>query len=334
MRRSSRVKIALAIAGLILVLVLLEFGLDAIDHLGDFRDEDKSGIEETEIFLGDHKYVIHHNLENYLLLGTDASGNEEGTGEEYHGKMADFLLLVVLDRTNHTYGFLHIDRNTMAEIPIKDSEGKGEATYTGQLCTAHWYDGNPEMSCENTVQAVSDFLGGLPIDGYYSINMNDVGILNRAVDGVTVTLDEDFSEYDPEMTEGKTLTLNDEQAEIFVRGRMNVGDGTNAARMTRQEEYMKSFLDKVLEAASKNPDFVNDLYKALKDRAVTDMPGSRLSAIANQVHEGTSNGLLRFEGETKEGKALKDELYHAEFYPTEESVVKTLEQLTNMKKEF
>ena len=30
-------------------------------------------------------------MKNYLIMGTDASGNEDAKGEAYQGSMADFL---------------------------------------------------------------------------------------------------------------------------------------------------------------------------------------------------------------------------------------------------
>ena len=334
MRRKTKVKAALAVIAAVLVVGMLGVGLHYVDNLGGLFSDEDEGIDEDTIVIGDHGYRIDHNIESYLLIGTDNAGDQEAEGEDYHGQMADFLLLVVLDRTNSSYGFLHIDRNTMGEIRILNSDGSGEATFEGQLYAAHWYGGDPEMNCENTVEAVSDFLGGFPINGYYAINMGDVGALNHAVGGVKVKMDVDMSKLDPEMKEGAELTLNDKQAEIYVRARMKVGDGTNASRMTRQEEYMKAYMEKAMKKVDEDPDFINDLYEELSDRAVTNMPGNRVSAIANQVHTGTSNGMLGFEGETKEGKALGDGLYHAEFYPKEESVVSCMKKLTSMEEEF
>lgn len=40
------------------------------------------------------------------------------------------------------------------------------------------------------------------------------------------------------MTKGATLTLTGEQAVTLVRRRMDVADGTNETRMTRQREFM------------------------------------------------------------------------------------------------
>ncbi len=70
------------------------------------------------------------------------------------------------------------------------------------------------------------------------MSLDGISVLNDLAGGVTVTLEDDFSAADPAMTKGTTLTLQGEQAEIFVRRRMDIGEGTNEARMARQEEYL------------------------------------------------------------------------------------------------
>lgn len=42
-------------------------------------------------------YRFAHPVQTYLFIGTDKSGNEDASGEEYRGSMADALMLVVVD---------------------------------------------------------------------------------------------------------------------------------------------------------------------------------------------------------------------------------------------
>ena len=244
--------------------------------------------------------------------------------------MADFLLLVVLNKTKNTYGFLPIDRNTMASVTMIDAEGVDWIDEEMQICVAHWYGKDPAQGCENTVDTVSDVLGALPIDGYYSINMRDIQTLNHAAGGVTVTVQDDLSDRDPALKPGAKVHLTDEQAEIFVRARMGVGEGDNESRMRRQRAYMSAYLDRAFEIMAEDPAFINDLFGMLQDRAVTNIPGNRISAIANQMFEGTGCGILTIEGERKLGKALPDGLDHEEFYPSEESILEALTTLCGL----
>lgn len=294
-------------------------------------NEDKEALSgenlpvQQSLFIGEDEYQITHNLETYLLMGTDDSGNVEAEGtDEYRGQMADFLLLLVLDKTDNKYGMLQIDRNTICDVPYIGPDGNGEDTMEEQICTAHWYGANPEQGCSNTVWAVSELLGGLEIDGYYSIHMSELGKLNHAVGGVEVTFDSDLTMVDPAFKEGATVVLSDEQAEKFVRARMGVGNEDNASRMARQEQFLEGFREKAQQLMKSDPAFINDLYMALEDDAVSDIPSNRISVITNQIYKDDSWGTQKLDGETRLGHKLKDGLEHEEFYPTESSIASVM----------
>jgi LCP family protein required for cell wall assembly len=277
------------------------------------------------------KYVTDHQLETYLFLGTDASGNEEDTGDDYRGSMADFLNLLIVDRTEQTYSILALNRETMTKIHLLDRKGEGEATANIQLCTAHWYGGNKEMGCENTVTAVSDLLGGLPIDHYYSLPMEAIAEVNHLIGGVTVTIDNnDLQVLDPELTEGATVTLSDEQAYNFVHARMNVGDGENLSRMARQRQYLTAMIAQMEERMATDMDFGINVYDELTEYATTDITGKTVSRLANKVGQYKNRGIYEFEGTTELGQALGDGLDHSEFYPDEDSVIEVLTDLLSL----
>ena len=324
------------------IALIAAFGLGV--HIFDKATSSKaantteSTSEENDfVYLADHNYEITHNLESYLLIGSDGSGNEnkedkdgDGKADEYRGDLADFLLLVVFDKTDNTYGFLQIDRNTIASIEMPEGGNESDEDAYEQICTARWYGATPEEGCENTVDAVSELLGYFPIDGYYSINMKDIGKLNHQVGGVTVTLEDDLSNKDPELTEGATVKLSDEQAEIFVRSRQDVDDGSNTARMERQRIYMEAYKKAALKKMGENKDFANELYIEFQQDAVTNMPGNRVSACANRMYKGKDLGTFELEGEHKKGDTLQDGVIHEEFYPTESSIIDALTSLASI----
>ena len=49
-----------------------------------------------------------------------------------------------------------------------------------------------ESSCENTVDAVSDMLYGIKIDGYIAMNIDAIKVINHLAGGVPVTIEDDF----------------------------------------------------------------------------------------------------------------------------------------------
>lgn len=340
MKRHNRIKGILAAVSVLGGLCLFCFALGKGEQIWretlSGKTTEDSSTQEMEkllwkdISLNGKEYRYSRDYETYLIIGTDASGNEETGRERYVGNMADFLLLAVVNRTEGTYAFLHLNRDTMTEVTLLDTDGTGTATANIQLCTAHWYGGTQKESCENTVKAVSDMLGGILIDGYYSINMSEIPRLNHAVGGVTVTIENDFSKIDASLKMGETITLSDEQAFTFVRSRMGVEDEENTSRMARQRQYLEAFFEKVQEKTAENSEYALNLYDELSDVSVTNMSGGLISDLLVELNGAENKGILLTEGKTQLGTHLGDGLEHTEFYLDRNAIVSTMERLYNI----
>lgn len=280
--------------------------------------------EDTpEITLGDRTYVFSHPVKSYLLMGTDASGNEDAVGDDYQGSMADTLMLIMVDDEEKSYGILQLNRDTITEVPLLQNDGTSYSSAEEQLCTAHWYGKDKKAGCENTVQAVSNMLGGLPIDGYYALQMEAMPLLNEAVDGVTITFPEDMTEIDPQMKEGATLTLSDKQAEALLHTRMGLKDDRNSERMKRQKLFMDAFMEKMKNKAS-DTNFTIALYDRLHPYATEDININELSNMLKDMKGYTDKGTFTIDGESKVGDILGDGLEHWEFYMNEGSLDSTM----------
>ena len=287
--------------------------------------------EDNTLVIDGNTFGFDHRIETFLFIGTDDSGNESGEGEQYRGAMADFLLLMVLDHTEDTIAYLQIDRNTITEVNELDLQGEAVNTRDLQICTAYWYGFNPEMSCENTVQAVRQLLGELgSIDGYYAIKMSEIGTLNHAVGGVEITFEEDLTMVDQSFVIGETVILGDEQAEKFIRARMHVGNEENEVRMDRQRQYMTGLFGKIKRWTQSNPQFGAQLWQMLREIAVTDMNGNEFSRIARKMLKGEEKGFFRLKGEAKLGTLLQDGLEHEEYYTNGDAVTEVMTELFSL----
>lgn len=277
--------------------------------------------------LYENYYDYFHNFENFLIMGTDGTGDVERGDGRPHSDMADFLLLMSIDKTDNSFSLLELNRDTIMQVPYIDvEEGYTGDTVEEQLCIAHWYGRSPEEGSQNQVLAVSQLLGGLPISGYYALDMEDIPKLNHSIGGVTVTLTEDIP-GDPELKAGATVTLSDDQAYLYLRSRMDVGMGTNEERMARQHTYLSEFLYQSLGKISSQPRYYYDLFESLTSIAETNLTGKQISRIAKALSENTRRGFFRFEGETRIGDTLGDAVEHSEFYPDETSVIEVMTDL-------
>lgn len=222
-------------------------------------------------------YYKKQNLLTILFMGIDKGIDPTGPSANFrNGGQADFLLLMTIDPKTKTISQLQIDRDTMAEITVLGVLGNESGTRQAQISLAHGFGDGKEQSSLFTVDAVRRLMQGIDIDFYMALSMDAIPMLNAAVGGVPVTILDDFSPYDPTMTRGQTIVLNGRQAELFVRMRYEVGDGSNAARMRRQREYISSLVDILDTRIAQNADTVGTLYDFLQDYITTDMRRGRM----------------------------------------------------------
>ena len=177
---------------------------------------------------------------------------------------------------------------------------------------------------------LSTLLGGLRIDDYYTINMADIDKINNAIGGVTVNIEENMTNIDPEFAEGASVHLTDDQAEKFVRARMSVGDGSNKGRMARQTQYMQKAYSMVIGQLRDNPEYVNDLYDQLSSSVETSGDGSEISRLTNHMIQYDNLGILQLDGTTKFGDTQGDGIEHEEFYVNEDSIISVLGKVMDL----
>lgn len=330
MTKHKKLKLILGILLFIVLVGVLYFVLQKIDERDTVETdgEDTYLTSDNDIIFGGKIYELDHPVKSYLIMGTDGSGNENVKGEQYEGSMADFLMLMVIDEADKKYGFLALNRDSVAEIPMMDKNGQVDVYNDMYLCLAHAYGGSKRQSCINTVNAVSSYLHDVPIGGYLAIPMDHISDLNHVLGGVTVTLEDDFTAEDAQMKPGETITLTDEQAAIFLRGRMDVGDGTNLSRMRRQKAYLEAASQKIREQNAQDAKFLAKAYDQIMTYATSDLNMNVITKLAKNMDQYESLGFLQIEGETKLGNdRIDDGQVHNEFYADETSLKENVMKL-------
>ena len=265
-------------------------------------------------------YRKKSRLTTILVMGVDH--DTQDSYEYRKAGQADFLRLMVLDDADKTVQQLQIDRDTITPVTVLGLLGDRYEPVTQQICLGYAFGDGRQTSCEVTVEAVENLLGGQEIDQYLAMGLDGISTLNDLAGGVTVTLEDDFSAADPAMTKGATLTLQGDQAEIFVRRRMDIGEGTNEARMVRQEEYLTQLSAQLESRVQQDQQFTAQVYDALQPYLVTDLAKGRLVNEVWAAKDDTVEPAIALEGEHK---VAEDGF--TEFYPTEESIQKAVLEL-------
>ena len=228
-------------------------------------------------------YAQKLNMTTVLLIGTDRRSDEVSEGYR-NGGQADFLLLAVVDHDAKTIRQLQIDRDTIVPVNVLGIFGNKAGSRDMQICLAHGYGVDKQERCKNTLASVQALLGGQSIELYVEIPVDGVGVLNDLLGGVTVTLLDDFTSSDPTMTAGTTLTLTGQQAELLVRSRMNMADGTNEARMGRQRIFMDAAVPLIRERLSEDGSFASEMLDTLLPYLTTNMVRGRMINEINKAY--------------------------------------------------
>ena len=270
--------LGIAVGVLALGIVVIGVVLGMADH---YRINSDSSTDSREtITYKNETYVKKGNLETYLIAGIDAPGKVEKVTEYDGTGQCDVLAVIVRDRSTDQCKLLSIDRNTITAVKSLDNDGTYLDTTDIQLSLAHAMGFDQQVRAENTVDAVSHLLGDQTIDGYAMVNMGAIQVVNDMVGGVTVTIEDDFSDIDPSMKKGETVTLMGEQAEKYVRSRKEISDGSNQNRMSRQSTYEEAFKPAFRNKCAENSKFPLEVYHAMEDYMTTNISAKKFCRLA------------------------------------------------------
>lgn len=284
--------------------------LEQIDE--QLTESDRYG--QAQLFYDGSWYKQKENLETILVMGLDQYEENLEEEDNRNNRRADFLLLLILDHDRKLCDVLEINRDTMADITILGLANQSLGTFRGQLTLAHTFGSGKVDSCLNTVNAVSNYLYDAKIDHYISMTLDAVPVVNDAVGGVTVTIEDDFSNMDPSLKQGETLTLQGSQALNYVRGRREIGDSSNVSRMKRQEQYLLAFYEKARIKAENDAQFLWKLLLDVSEFLVSDYSVEKLSGNASQLFDYQLNGFHHIVGEAVKGEEFM------EFYADDEAL--------------
>lgn len=300
---------------LILVLVMLYSGLQILESTVLYHGQvDNNPVVSKTITVDGVDYFPRQDITVLLVMGIDRYGPVTGSGFYTNTGAADVDVLVVLDEANKEINMVYLNRDTMLNMPVLGIGGKKAGTTFGQLALAHTYGSGLEDSCENTRETISDFLCGIKIDYYVSMNMDAISILNDAVGGVTVNVTEDFSAVDPSIQKG-SMTLTGEQAINYLRSRKDVGDQLNLTRIERQKDYIRGFSDALREKYERDANFILSVYKEVEPYIVTDCSEQTFAVFANKSATYDIGQIISPEGENVMGEK------YFEFYVDEDSLM-------------
>lgn len=267
------------------------------------------------------EYELKEGIRTLLVLGLDKFDEVEAVDGYTNNKQADFVMLLVIDDNAKTVTALHINRDTMADIPVLGIAGEKIGMVNKQLALAHTYGNGREVSCRNTADAVSSMLYNITVNHYVSVTMDSVPVYNDLVGGVEITVLDDFTGIDDELVKGETVTLKGEKALTYIRSRKGLDDSSNSTRMVRQRQYLDALYKKSIECKNSDENFVLTAVLQMADFMVSDCSSNQLTELAQTIIDYEFTEIRTIEGDNVVGEV------HMEFFPDVDSLKKNVVEL-------
>lgn len=291
--RRKRIAAVLVICGVLAVVAVFAAGIWKQQRKAHMETDSASVSSEENtsesITYKGKTYVYNDHLSNYLFMGIDTKGDME-TAESGNAGQADAVFLVSVDRVTKEMQIISIPRDTMTEIEMFSVSRKSLGLMENHINLQYAQGDGKTESCELMKTAVSKLLGGIPVHGYCSVNMDGIPVMTEAAGNVQVVIpDNSLEEVNPEFTEGAEVTLTKDNVEQFVRYRNTGREQSALVRQDRQKIFIEAYMKKAQEQYAKDASFVTGLYESMKPYMVTNIGNDLFVKLLSAAQEGKSS---------------------------------------------
>lgn len=320
--RRKRIAAVLIIGGVLAVVAVFAAGIWKQQRKAHMETDGASVSSEENtsesITYKGKTYVYNDHLSNYLFMGIDTKGDME-TAESGNAGQADAVFLVSVDRVTKEMQVISIPRDTMTEIEMFSVSRKSLGLMENHINLQYAQGDGKTESCELMKTAVSKLLGGIPVHGYCSVNMDGIPVMTEAAGNVQVVIpDNSLEEVNPEFAEGAEVTLTKDNVEQFVRYR-NIGREQSAlVRQDRQKIFIEAYMKKAQEQYAKDASFVTGLYESMKPYMVTNIGNDLFVKLLSVAQEGKSS-VHTLPGEGAQGDYFDE--YHVDEEALQEMII-------------
>lgn len=302
-----------ALIAVVVLVVVIGIVLGAVYLYDKFYGGYQGGTEldvdmSRKIEYNGQVYVINPKIETFLLIGLDTSVMAEENGSYNNDKQADVIVMFILDKENKTCHAIHVDPNTMTEVPVLGVTGQRVGTETRQIAFAHTYGRGGIESARNVAVAVSQLLQ-TPVNNCISLTMDGLVALNDLVGGVTLTVDGDFSGVDDTLVGGEEVILLGEHAFNYLQSR---NGGLGLTRMNRQRQYMQALYQEIMRKISVDDRFLLNAISGLGKHTVTSLDVTSATLLFEKLSSYEFTGIDTLDGEIVLGEEYIEFIYDEE----------------------
>lgn len=266
----------IVLIGCVAFLLMHQFGKEKLNeniavNLTGISTEVTEDTYKTINYEG-QEYTYKDNLINILCIGVDKTEmmSERDVDTNSIGQ-GDVIVLMSMDLDSKEISMIPIPRDTMVMLEMYNSKGGYLGQREGQITLQYAYGDGEALSAGLTAQQVSSILSGIPINAYAAINIYSLWNLNDAVGGVDITMDEDYTMYNPLFEKGATVHLEGNALENYLRGRVKSESGSAYTRMHRIKQYMLAFFEQAKVKLKDDPTLPIRAMNVLEEHMATDV---------------------------------------------------------------
>ncbi len=292
--------------------------------------EGKEGTEDSaqEESIPEELLEYREEAINILLLGVDKRGklSAEPDFSNHKAGQADAVFVISLDTASKEAAVVAVPRNSMVNLEIFGTDGTPQEEYFNALCLQYGFAGGGSFGMLKTKERVSEILYEIPIHASCALGMDAIGKAADIVGGVEVELSEtDIRELGWKNSPGDRVTIDSRNAYAYLHDRIVEEDGSPTIRLTRQKNFLKLLLDKLMEKPENLPGLALTLYQELSPYLVTDLNADETVYLAGELAQCrfADSAFYQLEGRNlvesnEEGKSFDN------FYLDPESVRRTV----------
>ena len=215
---------------------------------------------------------------NLVLLGFDRDSARSKKGDDLF--RPDVILTVSIDTRQGKVAMASIPRDCYVKVHGQDVYDKINHSYMYGYYGASENGDRVLAGLKTTVRTVQDFLGGVPLHGYFVVDMEGAADIIDAVGGVYIDVKEDmrsrYGQGSVQIAKGYQL-LDGKKVLQYTRNRADYLGGERG-RTFRQQEVLTALFKKMVSPAglAKMP----LLISAVKTNIQTDLSFAQLSALS------------------------------------------------------
>lgn len=221
--------------------------------------------EKSESDKEEEPYKFDTDRLNILLLGIDASVERYETMKSFR---TDTMMLVSIDFKGNTTQIISVPRDSYVEIPGQKQMEKINAAFVRG-------GGFQGKGFEKTMETVSVFFGGIPIQYYVGVDMNVVKEVIDIMGGLDYEVDVEVNIGGRKLEKG-FQHLNGQQVLDYARTR-HTGRG-DIDRIGRQQKIVLAVFDQL--KSTKQITKIPQFYSAIMDKVHTNMNLKQIAALA------------------------------------------------------